>query len=79
MLLKSSPNHDNSRPHTRLITRKAIAKLGWTLFPHPPYSTDNAPSDFHIFGALRVAIRGKSFGGYDEVIEEVQTWLRVQN
>jgi hypothetical protein len=45
-----------------LITRKAIAKLGWTLFPHPPYSTDNALSDFHIFGALGDTNRGKGLG-----------------
>jgi hypothetical protein len=48
-------------------------------FPQPPYSTYTASSDFHLFGALRIAIRGKGFGNYDEVVEEMQTWLRAQN
>ena len=45
-------------------------KLGWTVLPHLPYSPDLAPSDFHFFGALKDAIRGKRFESDDEVIEE---------
>lgn len=30
--------HDNARPHTSLRTSAHIAKLGWTVLPHPPYS-----------------------------------------
>jgi hypothetical protein len=54
-----------------LKTQEAITKLGWTVLPHPPYSSDLAPSDFHLFGALKDVIRGKRFGSNDEVIEEV--------
>jgi hypothetical protein len=77
-LLKSS-FITTTHVHTRLIRQEAITEFGWTVFPHPPYSIDTAPSDFHLFGALRDAIRGKSFGSYDEVVEEVQKGLRVQN
>jgi histone-lysine N-methyltransferase SETMAR len=45
--------------------------LDGLLFPHPPYRPDLAPSDFHLFGALKDAIRGKRFGSDDEVSEEV--------
>jgi histone-lysine N-methyltransferase SETMAR len=65
MLLKSSfitTTHDH--------TQEAITKLGWTVLPHPPYSPDLAPSDFHLFGSLKDVIRGKRFGSNDEVIEE---------
>jgi histone-lysine N-methyltransferase SETMAR len=55
-----------------------VTKFGWTVLPHPPYSPDLAPSDLHLFGALKDAIRGKKFGS-DEVIEEVKKWLRVQD
>jgi transposase len=66
--------HDNARPHPSLKTREAITKLGWTVLTHPPYSPD-----FHLFGALKVAIRGKRFGSDDEFIEGVKKWLQVQN
>jgi hypothetical protein len=29
-----------------------------TVFPHPPCCPDFAPSDFHIFGLLKDAVRG---------------------
>jgi histone-lysine N-methyltransferase SETMAR len=51
-------------------TQEVVTQFGWTVFPHPPYSPDLAPSDLHLFGALKDAIRGKRFGS-DEVIEEV--------
>jgi hypothetical protein len=57
-----------------LKTQEAVTKLGWTVLSRPPYSPDLAPSDFHLFGALKDAIRGKRFGSDDEVIEEVKKW-----
>ena len=46
-------HHDNARPHTAHATAAAIAAKGWTVLPHPAYSPDLAPSDFHIFGPLK--------------------------
>jgi hypothetical protein len=43
---------------------------------HTPYSPDLAPSDYHLFSSLKVAIRGKKFEDEDEVISEVKRWLR---
>jgi histone-lysine N-methyltransferase SETMAR len=69
-------HHDNARPHTSLHTRKAITKLQWTVLPHPPYNSDLAPSDYHIFSSLKDAIRGKKFEDDEEVFSEVKKWLR---
>jgi histone-lysine N-methyltransferase SETMAR len=67
--------HDNARPHTSLKTWEAITKFGWTVLHHPPYSPNLAPSDFHIFGALKDAIHGMKF----ESDDNVSTWLCGQD
>jgi hypothetical protein len=28
-------------------------KLKWNVLPHPPYSPDLAPSDYHLFGPMK--------------------------
>ena len=53
--------HDNARPHTARTTVATITDLHFECLPHPPYSPDLAPSDFHMFGALKEAMGGKKF------------------
>lgn len=45
--------HDNARAHTAHLSNNTLAKLGWKVLPHPPYSPDLAPSDYHLFGPLK--------------------------
>jgi transposase len=40
---------DNTRPHTAALTVATLLKLKWDVLPHPPYSPDLAPSDYHSF------------------------------
>ena len=63
--------HDNARPHIAIMTKEAIQTLGWEVLPHPPYSPDLAPSDFHLFRSLSNALRGVSFN--NDV--ELRAWL----
>ena len=51
-------NHDNVRPHTSLVTRQKLRKLGWEVFMHPPYSPDLAPSDSHLFRSQQNSLNG---------------------
>lgn len=76
---KNRPNHgkvlllhDNARPHVANLTQKKLKDLGWEVLPHPPYSPDLAPSDFHLFRKLAAELDGERFG--DRV--EVENWLR---
>ena len=36
-----------------------------------------APSDFHLFGPMKEYLRGQKFADDDEVMEVVQSWLKV--
>ena len=49
--------HLHYRPHTARKTMEIIRKLKWDLLPHPPYSPDIVPSDFFLFGRLKVIWR----------------------
>ena len=70
--------HDKARPHTANATVETIQALHFETLSHPPYSPDLAPSDFHVFGPLNEALRGRHFSSDDEVKEAVHSWLRDQ-
>jgi transposase len=67
--------HDNARPHTSLKTMGHVAKFGWTLLPHPPYSPDLASSDFHLFRPMKGGLRRQHFPDNDAVIAAVRKWI----
>ena len=35
--------------------------MGWEVLPHPPYSPDIAPSDYHLFRSLQHLLNDKTF------------------
>ncbi|KAG5318869.1 MOS1T transposase, partial [Pseudoatta argentina] len=41
--------HDNARPHVAKPVKTYLETLKWEVLPHPLYSPDIAPSDFHLF------------------------------
>lgn len=53
--------HDNARPHTAKSTRLKLQSLGIEVLPHPPYSPDLAPTDYHLFRALANCLHDKKF------------------
>jgi histone-lysine N-methyltransferase SETMAR len=67
---------DNATPHTSLCTREATATLGWPVLLLPPYSPELTPSDFHLSGPLKDAIRGRRFADDDVLKHSVREQLR---
>jgi histone-lysine N-methyltransferase SETMAR len=64
--------HNNALAHLVLATQK---KLGFLCLNHPPYSSNVAPSDYHLFPGLRKQLKGRHISSDLEVIVAVGTWL----
>ena len=70
--------HDNARLHTAAHTVETLHKLNFEVLAHPPYSSDLASSDCHLFGSLKEALRGRRFTSDQELKEVVRAWLAAQ-
>jgi [histone H3]-lysine36 N-dimethyltransferase SETMAR len=66
---------DNARPHTAKITQQKLKEFGWEILPHPPYSPDIAPSDYHLFQSLQHFLDGKEFKGKNEVENAINSYF----
>jgi histone-lysine N-methyltransferase SETMAR len=70
--------HDNAHLHTAAHTVETLCHLSFEVLKHPPYSPDLAPSDYHLFGPLKDALRGRHFASDQEVKGVVHAWLVTQ-
>ncbi len=59
--------HDKARPHTSNQTKKCLSELNFEVLPHPPYSPDMAPTNFHLFRSLQHFLAEKMFNDIEEV------------
>ena len=53
--------HDNARPHVSQVTLQKLNELGYETLPHPPYSPDLSPTDYHFFKHLDNFLKEKIF------------------
>lgn len=70
--------HDNAPPHKAKKTKAAIAEFGWELLPHPPYSPDVAPADYHVFRKLKRELSGRNFETFEDAKEAVVKFITTQ-
>jgi hypothetical protein len=50
----------------------------WEVLEHPPYSPDLAPSDFHLFGPLKLLLSAEHFPDDEAVERQVTAWFGKQ-
>ena len=70
--------HDNVRPYTACATAATIEDMHFECLPHPSYSPDLTPSDYHILGPLKETLGGTTFRSDEEVQEAVHECLHKQ-
>lgn len=70
---------DNAKPHTAKVTRQTLEKFRWEVIPHPPYSPDLSPSDYHLFRSLSNHLRGTNFKNQLRLEEELKKFFELKS
>lgn len=71
--------HDNARPHVAIKTREKLKEVGWEILPHPPYSPDISPTDYHLFLALSNFLANQCFTNDDQVKTALDRFFSSKN
>ena len=58
--------HDNTLPHVTKPVKIYLKTLQWEVLPHPPYSPDIVPSDFHLFRSMAHGLADQRCHSYKE-------------
>jgi hypothetical protein len=66
--------YDNARSHYAAHTKETLQELKFEALNHPSYSPETTHSDFHLFGPLKGAVKGRRFADDDEVKEAGHDW-----
>ncbi|KAG5313576.1 MOS1T transposase, partial [Pseudoatta argentina] len=67
--------HDNARPHVAKPVKTYLETLKWEVLPHPPYSPDIAPSNFHLFRSMAHCLADRRFHSYEEAQKWIDSWI----
>lgn len=71
--------HDNAPSHTAKPVKDTLKSLGWEVLPHPPYSPDLAPSDYHLFTAMGHSLAMQTFNNFEEVGIWLNEWFAAKD
>jgi len=71
--------HDNARPHIAVPVKTYLETLKWEVLPHPPYSPDIAPSDYHLFRSMTHGLSEQHFTSYEDIKNCIDDWIASKN
>ncbi|GFR65828.1 transposase [Elysia marginata] len=63
------------RPLIQQTLNSNNATLRWEILPHPAHSPDLAPSDFHLFGPLKLHLGGMAFETKGDLVGDLKNWF----
>ncbi|GIY43440.1 hypothetical protein CDAR_96401 [Caerostris darwini] len=62
-------------PHTAKAIRDIISAFGGKFYPPPPYLSESAPSDYHLFSSMfNDAFSMKHINSYENVEKGLHDW-----
>ncbi|KAG5315313.1 MOS1T transposase, partial [Pseudoatta argentina] len=67
--------HDNARPRVAKPVKTYLETLKWKVLPHPLYSPDIAPSDYHLFRSLAHSLCEQKFTSYEDCTKWFDSWI----
>jgi len=67
--------HDNVPSHTAKLIKGTIEAFGWEILSHAAYSSDLAPSDYHLFASMGHALARQRFTSYIDVRKWLDDWF----
>jgi len=67
--------HDNARLHVAVPIKTYLETLKWEVLPHPPYSPDIAPSDYHLFRSMTHGLSEQHFTSYEDTKNCIDDWI----
>jgi [histone H3]-lysine36 N-dimethyltransferase SETMAR len=67
--------HDNARPHVGKQVKDVLQEMKWEVLPHPPYSPDIAPSDYHLFRSMAHGLAEQRFTKQEDVQKWLDEWI----
>ncbi|UYV82729.1 hypothetical protein LAZ67_22000685 [Cordylochernes scorpioides] len=67
--------HDNAQPHVAKVVKETLEVLQLDVLPHPLYSPDIAPSDYHMFRSMTHGLAEQHFTSYEEAKNWVDVWI----
>jgi len=50
-------------------------QLGWDDLPYPPYLSDLAPSDYHLFWSLQNSLNGRNFDSLEACKNHLEQFI----
>ena len=57
------------------MVQNYLETLNWEVLPHPAYSPDLAPSDYHLFSSMGHALAERHFDSYEDVRKWLDKWF----